>query len=78
MWKKFFSKRMYAMFLLALVGMTIYAEINLSGLSDTEPYETISSIALCFAVGIFLTGFLYASRFQRRKVRLTHGLWRYK
>lgn len=34
---------------------------------DTEPYETISSIALCFTIGIFLTGFLYASRSQRRK-----------
>lgn len=66
------------MFIIALVGMAIYAGIDLLGLSGAEPYETIISIALGFVVGTLLTGFLYASRYiaklKEAKVRLTRGL----
>lgn len=76
--RNFFSKRMCAMFIIALAGMVIYAGIDLLGFSGTEPYETIISIALGFVVGTLLTGFLYASRYiaklKEAKVRLARGL----
>ncbi len=76
--RNFFSKRMCAMFLIALVGMAVYAGIDLLGLSGAEPYETIISIALGFVVGTLITGFLYASRYiaklKAAKMRLlNHG-----
>lgn len=76
--RNFFSKRMCAMFLIALAGMAVYAGIDLLGLSGAEPYETIISIALGFVVGTLITGFLYASRYiaklKAAKVRLlNHG-----
>ena len=76
--RNFFSKRMCAMFLIALVGMAVYAGIDLLGLSGAEPYETIISIALGFVVGTLITGLLYASRYiaklKAAKVRLlNHG-----
>lgn len=52
--RNFFSKRMCAMFLIALVGMAVYAGIDLLGLSGAEPYETIISIALGFVVGTLI------------------------
>lgn len=76
--RNFFSKRMCAMFLIALIGMAVYAGIDLLGLSGAEPYETIISIALGFVVGTLITGLLYASRYiaklKAAKVRLlNHG-----
>lgn len=76
--RNFFSKRMCAMFLIALVGMAVYAGIDLLGLSGAEPYETIISIALGFVVGTLITGLLYASRYiaklKAAKMRLlNHG-----
>lgn len=76
--RNFFSKRMCAMFLIALVGMAVYAGIDLLGLSGAEPYETIISIVLGFVVGTLITGLLYASRYigklKAAKMRLlNHG-----
>ncbi len=76
--RNFFSKRMCAMFIIALVGMAVYAGIDLLGLSGAEPYETIISIALGFVVGTLITGLLYASRYiaklKAAKMRLlNHG-----
>ena len=64
--RNFLSKRMCAMFLIALVGMVVYAGIDLLGLSGAEPYETIISIALGFVVGTLITGLLYCKT-QRSK-----------
>lgn len=61
--KCFFSKRMCAMFLLAIAGMFVYMGIDLLGLSGTEPYETIVSTVLGFVWGTLITGFLYSSRY---------------
>ena len=76
--RNFFSKRMCAMFILALVGMAVYATIDLLGLSGAEPYETIISIALGFVVGTLITGLLYASRYMVKikaaKMRLRAGI----
>lgn len=64
--RNFFSKRMCAMFIIAIVGMIIYIGIDISGLSGREPYETIISISLGFVFGTLLTGLLYASRYIGR------------
>lgn len=80
--RNFFSKRMCAMFIIAIVGMVIYMGIDLLGLSGIEPYETIISIALGFVIGTLLTGFLYASRYiakiKEAKARLARNLRRLK
>lgn len=80
--RNFFSKRMCAMFIIAIVGMVIYMGIDLLGLSGIEPYETIISIALGFVIGTLLTGFLYASRYIAKikdaKARLARNLRRLK
>jgi len=76
--RNFFSKRMCAMFIIALVGMAVYAAIDLLGLSGIEPYETFISIALGFVVGTLLTGLLYASHYMAKiraaKMRLVAGM----
>lgn len=76
--RNFFSKRMCVMFILALVGMAVYATIDLLGLSGAEPYETIISVALGFVVGTLITGLLYASRYMTKiktaKMRLKAGM----
>lgn len=76
--KSFFSRRMCAMFLIAIAGMVVYMGIDLLGFAGTEPYETIVSIVLGFVIGTLLTGLLYASRYivklKEAKMRLTRNL----
>ncbi len=73
-----FSKRMCIMFIVAFIGMVIYAGIDLLGLSEVEPYETIVSCALGFVMGTLLVGVLYASRYldkiRAAKMRLLKKL----
>ncbi len=61
--KNFFSRRMCAVFLIAIVGMFVYMGIDLLGLSRIQPYETIVSTILGFVWGALITGFLYSSRY---------------
>lgn len=76
--RNFFSRRMCAMFVLAIVGMVIFAVIDIAGLERTQPYETIVSTVL----GTLLTGFLYSSRYisklKEAKARLARQLWKLK
>lgn len=61
--KNFFSKRMCAMFLIAIIGMFVYMGIDLLGLSEIQPYESIVNTVLGFVWGTLITGFLYSSRY---------------
>lgn len=76
--RNFFTKRMCVMFLIAIIGMVIYAGIDVSGLTEVQPYEAIVNIALGFILGTLLTGLLYASRYMSKakayKVRLLKKL----
>ncbi len=80
--RNFFSKRMCAMFIIAIAGMIVYIGIDLLGLSGTEPYQTIISIALGFVLGTLITGLLYASRYiaklKEARERLIKNLRRLK
>lgn len=80
--KNFFSKRMCAMFIIALVGMAIYEVIEFLGLSRTEPYITIIHTTWGFVSGTLITGFLYASRYivklKEARARLTRRLRGFK
>lgn len=80
--KDFFSKRMCAMFIIAIIGMIIYIGIDILGLSGQEPYETIISISLGFVIGTLVTGLLYASRYigklKAAKMRMAGKLRRMK
>ena len=76
--RNFFTKRMCVMFLIAIIGMVIYAGIDISGLTEVQPYEAVVNIALGFILGTLLTGLLYASRYMSKakayKVRLLKKL----
>lgn len=76
--RSFFSKRMCAMFIIALIGMVFYAVIDLLGLNRTEPYESIISDVLGFVMGTLITGLLYSSRYivklKEAKARLIRNL----
>lgn len=76
--RNFFTKRMCVMFFIAIIGMVIYAGIDISGLTEVQPYEAIVNIALGFILGTLLTGLLYASRYMSKakayKVRLLKKL----
>lgn len=61
--RDFFSKRMCCMFLIAVVGMVIFAVIDIAGLERTQPYASIVSVTCGFVMGTLLTGLLYASRY---------------
>ena len=80
--RNFFSKRMCIMFIIALIGMVVFAAIDIAGLERTQPYEAIVNIALGFVVGTLLTGLLYASNYIAKiravKIRLAKKLWRLK
>ncbi len=76
--KNFFSKRMCAMFLIAIIGMLVYMIIDLSGYSEVEPFESIVSAVLGFIWGTLITGLLYSSRYivklKNAKIRLLSRL----
>lgn len=76
--KAFFSRRMCAMFVIALAGMGVYAGIDLLGLSGIQPYEAVINAVLGFVMGTLITGFLYASRYmvklREAKARLTRRM----
>lgn len=61
--REFFSKRMCIMFAIAILGMVIFAVIDMLGLERTQPYATIVSITWGFIGGTLWTGLAYASRY---------------
>lgn len=72
--RNFVSRRMCAMFLVAIIGMVAYMMIDILGLAEVQPYESIVNIALGFVLGTLLTGLLYSSRYivkiRAAKIRL--------
>ncbi len=80
--RNFFSKRMCIMFIIAIIGMVIYAGVDMLGLSEAQPYEAIVNAALGFALGTLITGLLYASRYMSKakayKIRLLQKIRRLK
>ena len=76
--RKFVSKRMCIMFMIAIIGMAIYVGIDTLGLAEMQPYETIVDIALGFVMGTLLTGLLYTSCYMSKvkayKMRLLKKL----
>lgn len=73
-----FSKRMHIMFLAAIIGMVIFAVIDIAGLERMQPYQSIGSVVLGFALGTLITGFLYTGgyivRLRAAKLRLAQKL----
>lgn len=61
--REFFSKRMCIMFVIAILGMVVFAVIDILSLERTQPYATIVSITCGFVSGTLLTGLAYASRY---------------
>lgn len=64
--KNYFSKRMCAMFIIAIIGMVVYVVIDSLGLAGAQPYEAVVNVALGFVLGTLLTGLLYASRYMSK------------
>lgn len=61
--KDFFSKRVCGMFIIAIIGMVIFAVIDIAGLERTQPYATIVSNIMGFVLGTLLLGLFYSSRY---------------
>lgn len=61
--KECYSKRMRAVFIAGIIGMSIYMIIDLLGLSNVQPYEEIVNLVLGLVLGALLTGLLYSSRY---------------
>lgn len=61
--REFFSKRMCIMFAASILGMGVFAVIDILGLERTQPYATIVSIVVGFVLGTLFTGLVYASRY---------------
>lgn len=61
--KEFFSKKMCAMFLIAIVGMIVYRLADVLGLSRIDPYGFIVSSIYGLVLGALLNGLLYSSRY---------------
>lgn len=61
--REFFSKRMCIMFAIAILGMVVFAVIDILGLERTQPYATIVSVTWGFVGGTLWTGLAYASRY---------------
>lgn len=59
--KERFSRRICALFVLAIVAMIVYAVIETKGLASTGVYEIIASGSLGFVSGILVVGVLYTS-----------------
>lgn len=80
--QEFFSKRMCIMFASAILGMVVFAVIDILGLERTQPFATIVSITSGFVVGTLLTGLLYASRYivklKASRMRLKKSLRKLK
>lgn len=80
--REFFSKRMCIMFAAAILGMVVFAIIDILGLERTQPYATIVSIAWGYIGGALWAGLLYASRYivklKESRMRLKKALHRLK
>lgn len=61
--REFFSKRMCIMFAASILGMGVFAVIDILGLERTQPYATIVSIVVGFVLGTLFTGLVYTSRY---------------
>ena len=68
--RKVFSRRMCAMFVMALASMAFFAAMDVAELAETEPYGTIVGIARGFVAGTFLYASRYISKMETVKMRL--------
>ena len=71
--RKVFSRRMCAMFVMALASMAFFAAMDVAELAETEPYGTIVGIARGFVAGTFLYASRYISKMETVKMRLAKG-----
>ena len=68
--RKVFSRRMCAMFVMALASMAFFAAMDVAELAETEPYGTIVGIARGFVAGTFLYASRDISKMETVKMRL--------
>lgn len=61
--KESFSKKIHYVFIAGLMCMIVYMVIDIAGLSDVQPYESIVDAVLGLLLGGLLTGTLYSSRY---------------
>lgn len=61
--KESFSKKIHYVFIVGLMCMIVYMVIDIAGLSDVQPYESIVDAVLGLLLGGLLTGTLYSSRY---------------
>lgn len=69
-------KKMFRIFLAALVAFCVYGFIDIQGLASTGVYEKVADFSLGLVLGALLTGVLFTSRYGAKvraaKRRLLH------
>lgn len=71
-----FRKRLHYVCIAGLVGMMIYAGIDLFGCMEKQPYESIVDIVLGLVVGALITGVIFTSRYGARIRAAKMRLWK--
>ena len=74
--KASFAKRLHYVCIAGLVGMVIYAGIDILGLMDKQPYEAIVNIVLGLVMGALITGVIFTSRYGAKIRTAKMRLWK--
>lgn len=61
-----FSRRLCALFVVAIFAFIVYGVIEMQGLASTGIYEKIANVSLGFVFGMLLVGALFTSRYGEK------------
>ncbi len=61
-----FSRRLCAMFFVAILALVVYGVIEMQGLASTGIYEKIADVSLGLVFGMLLVGALFTSRYGEK------------
>lgn len=61
-----FSRRLCALFVVAIFAFIVYGVIEMQGLASTGIYEKIATVSLGFVFGMLLVGALFTSRYGEK------------
>lgn len=72
--KQQYSKRLFRLFIAAIIAFILYGALDVMGLTSTKGYENIASYALGIVFGTLLVGALYTSQYMAKIQAFKHRL----
>ena len=72
--KQQYSKRLFGLFITAIIAFILYGVLDFMGLTSTKGYEGIASFALGIVFGTLLVGALYTSQYMAKIHAFKHRL----